>query len=268
MIIKRRALIIGNMGIKKSTVSRYIEGVQNDLVNFYDFIRSDNGGAWNHDEVIFCKPNEVDRSKLIDIIKDERGKGEVDYWMVFFSGHGWGDKYGESWLEVCPREKGDCDISLTDFVNALGPTRVLLITDACRFVPLLESGGNIPTYKYFSDSVKTETDYRKACRDLYNKKIMLLPPRAVYRGYSCAFGETSNDSGVYGGEYIHAIIETAKNLIKTENSKKQGEERFPIYAYSFVHALAKPVVIRKTSGTQTPVYMGPKTWQPPFCVIP
>ena len=97
---------------------------------------------------------------------------------------------------------------------------------------------------------------------------MRLPTKTVYRGYSCAFGETSNDSGVYGGEYIHAVIETAKALIKNEKSKKQDEEKCSIYAYPFVHALAKPIVIDKSIGTQNPLYMGPKTWQPPFCVIP
>lgn len=267
MNLKRRALIIGNMGIEKSRISHYLEGVQEDLVNFYDFIRSDNGGAWNADEVMFCKPNEVNHSKLLDIIKRERLAGEVDYWLVFFSGHGWGDRSGESWLEICPREKGDCDISITEFIKTLGPTRVLLITDACRALPMMESGRTLKL-NCFSDTLKTETDYRKDCREIYCQKIMQLPTNTVYRGYSCVFGETSNDSGVYGGEYIHAIIETAKTLIKKEKSKKQDEEKYPIYAYPFVHALAKPIVINKTIGTQNPIYIGPKTWQPPFCVIP
>ena len=52
--MKRRSLIIGNMGIEGSASSRYIEGVQDDLVNFYKFIYSDNGGAWNRKEIIFC----------------------------------------------------------------------------------------------------------------------------------------------------------------------------------------------------------------------
>ena len=31
------------------------------------------------------------------------------------------------------------------------------------------------------------------------------------------------------------------------------------YAYPFVHALVKPIVINKTIGTQNPIYIGPKT---------
>lgn len=266
--MKRRAIIIGNMGIEKSKISRYIEGVQDDLVNFYQFIRSDNGGAWNTDEVFFCKPNAINRSELINLILEERNKGEVDYWMLFFSGHGWADKKGESYLEVCPSEKGDCDISLTELVKALGPTRVLLITDACRAVPIFESGGKLPRMKYFSDTEKEETDYRKACRKLYCDKIRLLPLGTVYKGFSCTFGETSSDSGVYGGEYIHAVIDAAYRCINHEKSKVSGDERFELYAYPLVHSLAKQVVVNKTQGTQNPVYAGPKTWQPPFCVIP
>lgn len=266
--MKRRALIIGNMGIEGSEISRYIEGVQDDLVNFFKFIHSDNGGAWNRNEIIFCKPNSINRSRLRDIITEERKKGEVDYWLIFFSGHGWADKKMETYLEICPRENGDCDISLTELVNTVGASRLLLITDACRAVPLMESGGKLPSYKYFSTADPEETEYRKACRKEYNDKIMFLPANTVYRGYSCAFGETSSDSGVYGGEYIHAVIEAAKLCISNEKSKKAGEQRFSIYAYPFVHALAKTAVVRKSLGTQTPVYVGPKTWQPPFCVIP
>ena len=266
--MKRRALIIGNMGIEGSERSRYIEGVQDDLVNFFKFIHSDNGGAWNRDEILFCKPNEINRTQLKLIILEERRKAEVDYWLIFFSGHGWADKNLESYLEVCPREKGDCDISLTELVHTVGHSRLLLITDACRAIPLMESGGKLPSYKFFSVADPEETEYRKACRKVYNDKIMLLPSDTVYIGYSCAFNQTSSDSGIYGGEYIHAVIESAKQCIVHEKSKKVGEQRFAIYAYPFVHSMAKQVVIKKSLGKQTPVYVGPKTWQPPFCVIP
>ena len=266
--MKRRALIIGNMGIEGSELSRYIEGVQDDLVNFFKFIHSDNGGAWNKDEIIFCKPNEINRTQLKRIILEERLKGEVDYWLIFFSGHGWADRNLESYLEVCPREKGDCDISLTELVQTIGKSRLLLITDACRAIPMMESGGKFPSYKYFSAADPSETDYRKACRIIYNEKIMLLPFNTVYRGYSCAFGETSSDSGVYGGEYIHAIVETARECIRNEKKKKPEELHFATYSYPFVHSLAKQTVVKVTLGKQTPVYVGPKTWQPPFCVIP
>lgn len=266
--MNRRALIIGNMGIEGSVLSRYIEGVQDDIVNFFKFIHSDNGGAWNRKEIICCKPNEINRTQLIEIIKEERKKGEVDYWLIFFSGHGWADTNRESFLEVCPREKGDSDISLTELVKAIGNTRLLLITDACRAVPIMESGGKLPTYKYFSAVDPQETGYRKACRNIYNEKIMMLPPNTVYRGYSCAFGETSSDSGIYGGEYIHAVLESAKICIDHEKNKKQGDQRFSIYSYPFVHTMARQEVTKITLGTQSPVYVGPKTWQPPFCVIP
>lgn len=266
--MKRRTLIIGNMGIEGSTLSRYIEGVQDDLVNFFKFIHSDNGGAWNMSEIIFCKPNEINRTQLKQIIIDERQKAEVDYWLIFFSGHGWADKNLETYLEVCPREKGDCDISLTELFQTIGCTRLLLITDACRAIPMMESGGKMPTYKFFSAADPEETDYRKACRNVYNEKIGLLPTNTIYKGFSCALGETSSDSGIYGGEYIHAIVETAKECIAIEKNKKAGKERFPIFSYPLIHTLAKQKVVAKTHGTQNPVYAGPKTWQPPFCVIP
>ncbi len=266
--MKRRALIIGNMGIEGSSMSRYIEGVQDDLVNFFRYIHSDNGGAWNRNEIISCKPNEINRTQLKQIILEERQKAEVDYWLIFFSGHGWADKNMETYLEVCPREKGDCDISLTELFQAIGRSRLLLITDACRAVPLMENGGRIPSYKYFSVADSEETDYRKACRKAYNEKIGLLPSNTIFKGYSCAFGETSSDSGIYGGEYIHAIVETAKKYIALEKAKKVGVERTPVLAYPLIHSVAKQIVVAKSHGTQNPVYTGPKTWQPPFCVIP
>ena len=90
---------------------------------------------------------------------------------------------------------------------------------------------------------------------------------SVYKGLSCAFGETSSDSGRYGGEYTHALLEAAKQCIVMEKSKTNNEEKNPIYSYPFVHSLARQTVIVKTQETQRPVFEGPKTWQPPFCVI-
>lgn len=266
--MKRRAIIIGNMGIVGSEQSRYIKGVQEDLTNLYRFIRSDNGGAWNRDEIIIYKPNEINRVCLKETIIAERSKGEVDYWMFFFSGHGWADTTGMSYLELCPSDNEEGDISLMELFKTFGSTRLLLITDACRAIPIMESGGKLPTIKLFSDALKPETVYRRKCRELYNQKIMALPTNSIYRGHSCLFRETSTDSGVYGGEYIHAIIESAKRCIDMEKGKQPNETKCQIYSYPFIHSLARQTVINKTAGTQHPVYIGPKSMQPPFCVIP
>lgn len=263
--MNRRALILGNMGIEQSTEYCFLKGVDQDLKNFYSFICSDNGGAWNEDEIICCKPNIINRTKLIDLIIHEREKNEIDYWLVFFSGHGWADKNGISYLELCPGEDYDCNISLNEFINVLGETRILLITDACRAIPIMESGGKIPSYKYFSYK-NIETEYRKKCREIYCDQIMKLPLNTVYIGFSCKFGETSNDNSLYGGVYIHAILNIAKRCIKKIQEDKY---RKPIMlSYSYIHDSAKGIVSTKTFGKQNPIYVCPKTNQPPFCVIP
>ena len=74
--MKRIALLIGN--------SDGLEGVKKDLVNWTRFLYSLEGGAWNSSEIItLMNPR---KEELCSKIEDIRG--EYDFAIVVFSGHG------------------------------------------------------------------------------------------------------------------------------------------------------------------------------------
>ena len=41
-----------------------------------------------------------------------------------------------------------------------------------------------------------------------------------------------------------------------------------VISYPYVHYLAANAVNTRPNNNQTPTYKGPKSFQPPFCVIP
>ena len=264
---KRRALIFGNMGVKGDKGSEYIEGVNLDLNKFYEFIRSDEGGAWRRTEIIAFRPNAINKTQLLDCIK---AQGHVDYWLIFFSGHGSSDQYGDDYLEVKPDVLDkDWLCYIDEIVKAVGRTRMTLITDACRsFYPINESAGQ-PEIRYFSDGGQIPTNRRSEYRDIYNKALMALPSPSYYIAQSCNSLESSNDSGKYGGEYINALIEKAKLLARVARLKKiKSRNTMPsTISLSSAHDEAVPVVVWKTYDTQHPTFRGPKCIRPPFAVV-
>lgn len=264
---RRRALIFGNMGVKEDEKSEYIEGVNLDMNRFFNFIRSDEGGAWERTEIITFQPNEVNKTELIDRIKAE---GHIDYWLIFFSGHGGSDQRGNDYLEVIPEVLDDdwlCYIS--EIVEAVGRTRMTLITDACRsFYPIMESMGQ-PIIKCFSTGGVMLSPERIKCRDIYNLALQALPTPSYYIAQSCTRLEYSNDSGEYGGEYISALIEKGEFMAKLTRIRKlrERDNQPRVLNLSYIHELASPVVIQKTFDTQHPTFRGPKSSRPPFVVV-
>ena len=264
---KRRALIFGNMGVKGYKGSEYIDGVNLDLINFYNYIRSDIGGAWMQSEIKLFLPNEINKTQLLDCI---RAQGHVDYWLIFFSGHGSSDQNGDDFLEVKPESLDDDWLCyIREIVNAVGYTRMALITDACRsYYPINESAEN-SKIRYFSDGGRISSLDSLRYREIYNNALKELPSPSYYIAQSCNSLEVSNDSGEYGGEYISALIEKAKGLAKVARVlKDMKRDTTPaVISLSSAHDAAVPVVVQKTFNTQHPTFRGPKSKRPPFAVV-
>lgn len=264
--MKRRAIIIGNEGILGSKEHKFLSGVRTDISNFYGFITSDNGGAWGVSEIMPFEVNSVTQTLLKKQILEERQKGEVDYWLIYFSGHGGSDSKGLDYIENKPGEA----ISINSILDLISPSaRALVITDACR-VLVLEHGGKIPSTKYFSDSEQPMTIYRQRCQNLYNAQLVKLPEGSIFLGQACSPGQSSMDGGIAaGGVYTNALLQTAKKMITIQQSKKMaGNEYENIISFPYIHYLASEAVNTRPNNSQTPTYKGPRSYQPPFCVIP
>ena len=264
--MKRRAIIIGNEGILGSKEHLFLSGVRTDISGFYEFITSDNGGAWGINEIMPFEVNTVTLTLLKDEINKERQKGEVDYWMIYFSGHGGSDSKGLDYIENKPGEA----ISINGVLDLISHSaRALVITDACR-VLVLEHGGKIPSTKYFSDSEKPMTLYRQRCQNMYNAQIAKLPEGSVFIGQACSPGQSSMDGGiVIGGVYTNALLQTAKKLVTIQKAKQMaGAEYEKVISYPYIHYMASEAVNTRPNNSQNPTYKGPRSYQPPFCVIP
>lgn len=264
---KRRALIFGNMGVKGDEGSEYIEGVNIDLNNFYNYIRSDIGGAWMESEIMLFRPNEINKTQLLACIKEQ---GHIDYWLIFFSGHGASDQNGGDFLEVKPVALDDDWLCyIREIVEAVGTTRMTLITDACRsYYPFNESAENSKILD-FSDGGRISPLDSLRYREIYNNALKELPLSSYYIAQSCTSRESSNDSGEYGGEYISALIEKAKGLAEVARVRKvmKSDTTPAVISLSSAHDAAVPVVVQKTFNTQHPTFRGPKSKRPPFAVV-
>lgn len=212
MNFKRKALLIGN--------SNGLEGVKVDLANFKSFLMSNKGGAWNDDEiVVLAHATLLTLDATIRSIKSDN----VDYCIVYFSGHGayqraTDSRWGETILEL-----EDGNTIHESLFNGLSK-RQLTIIDSCRNIMehiILDS------IQLSTESVDFSENERQRFRMKYNHRIMEAIPQHS-KLYSCSIGESSNDT-VQGGIYTQALL----NAIKY-NAETVGE----------VHTIAKDLIDR------------------------
>ena len=181
--MKRKALLIGN--------SRGLTGVQIDLDNFESFLHSNEGGAWNLDEITVL-PNAT--NKQLNLAIESIRESQADYCIVYFSGHGGFER--QTILELA-----DESLINENELHHLS-TRQLTIFDCCRYQEervIFESAN--ASLESFEISDSNREYYRKK----YDERILKAIPQQA-RLYSCSIGEISNDTPE-GGIYTKALLE-------------------------------------------------------------
>ena len=103
--MKRCLIIIGNQGTPSK--GNFLPGVSRDVNNYLYFFKSDNGGAWENDEII-SKVYDWTSAGLYSTIYGRR-MGGLDYAVIVFAGHGYALRNGETYFEL---SDGD-DVSLS-----------------------------------------------------------------------------------------------------------------------------------------------------------
>lgn len=216
MNMKRVALLVGN--------SNGLAGVKIDLAKFKSFLMSNQGGAWNSDEII--ELHHATKSELIEAISFIKSL-LVDYCVVYFSGHGAyirkvNPKNNETILEL-----EDENLVEESVFNNLAE-RQLTILDCCRNVveipicdglqPMMESI-NLNEYK------------REAFRKKYNLKIMGAIPQHA-KLYSCSIGESSIATSD-GSIYTEALWEAVKMGAETVNQVHDKATDFVIKYWNY-----------------------------------
>ena len=262
--MNRRLLILTNDGGKKD----FLPGVEHDRDGFLSFFRSCYGGAWEEDEISCTLTNSMTREVLLQYFQLVEEQAHVDYWLIVFCGHGGADSHGRTFFELTP---GDTPIYVEEIEKAVNNSRMLLIADSCRYMPMMESGGRVPRMILFSDSTSM-TGYRDICRTMYNDIISSTPTNLHIIGYAAHLGQYARelDNGC-GGQYSQALLECAKSQIDVEIKHRDNSEYVfdgETASFPWVHSCAKDIVIIRTKGEQTPQLSMPRTRQLPFWVVP
>lgn len=111
--MKRKALLIANLDAA---------GAQNDINNWYRFLRSGRGGAWNEEEIQILKnPSETYLKMWLNLIKLD----SCDFVIVVYAGHGGWER--STILEINP----DGETVSENSLKGLAPREILTL-DCCR----------------------------------------------------------------------------------------------------------------------------------------
>ena len=257
--MKRCLIIIVNQGSPHQ--GNYLPGVSRDMNNYLSFFKSDNGGAWEENEIV-SKKYDWTREGLSSTILLRRMDG-LEYAVVVFAGHGYAQKNGEAYFELSDGN----DVSLSTIKSWFPHQKVLMIADSCQcFVNLYREGGILNealAQKHFS----FRRDY---LRNLYNNRIESVPTNAFTFASAVSPGEAANDTSK-GGLYSYNLLNFANDCV---NNPRIGEGIIPIDA---IHAETKTNVMIKSDNKQHPkltMMLGSDTYDselyslvfPPFVV--
>lgn len=244
----RRVIIIGYDGGK----ANYLEGVKYDVANYTAFLKSNQGGVWGDDEItVFNGSNK----RVIRLFISEEVRKGCQYFLIVFTGHGYCDRSGETFFEVCAQDA----ISLSEIRAWVKETPCLMIADSCHAVPAGLEPLTESRIRLFSSGGRFY--FRAQFREEYNRALSVLPKGSFVFASACSFGETADDTE-NGGLYSRAIITAAEQEISASTASE-------IVSIGWIHHIAKEIVIRESDGRQHPEISGIVRGypQPPFVVI-
>lgn len=191
--MRRKALLIGDFGSKDS----YLSGVEYDLNNYANFLKSLRGGAWCDSEIsIYCNASRDTILKEIMKIK----QGVYDIVFAVFTGHGRYDN-GEKCRMLSINDEEISEKKLWD----LAPKQILIL-DSCSFLP------NIAQESTKLNSLLLESRNSLA-RQKYENFCSQCPPQQIYL-YASKIGTFANDTEKGGLYSTHLLKILIKNTIK------------------------------------------------------
>lgn len=206
--MRKFALLIGN--------TNNLNGVEKDIYDFKNFLKSSIGGAWYDDE-IKCILN-IRLSDLYLCLRKIR-QYELDYLIFYFSGHGGIDNKGVTRLEINSQSETISEHNIVYIAK-----RQLNILDCCRVNVLEPSMLNVIDARTFSDYSTNLNIYRQ----LFEKKILSSPSQHITL-YSCDRGQESIET-ICGGVYTQALLESAFELsyngdVRVENAHSLASKK-------------------------------------------
>lgn len=256
----RRLIIITNNGGE----GNYLGGVAVDRQNYLDFFQLPEGGLWEAGEIQsydnFCTLGLL-RSYLISCSLHSRG--QLDYVVLVFCGHGYTNQYGNQIFELSPGNEA----SLQDIINIMQHTRCLMIADCCRTIVRLDEGGVITSRQRMFTESRESDDYKQECRRIYDMRFKQMTIGSICLGRAASLNQAANENSNTGGYYSHALLESARDVIAHKKSQARPTDYCPVSSFPYIHNMAAQKVIERTRNGQQPVCDGARWFQPPFVVV-
>lgn len=207
----RKAILIG---VPNCNGQSELPGVRNDIHSFQKYLKRNESGAWDEDEIIVLENKS--KSQILETIKRY---SYYDYVILLAAGHG------------AVKESYGFDTVLytgqNEFISSkeleIGCDRQTIIMDVCRNIhyDVSESKMSIKSFDSKLENLMllnslqpSRADYKRE----FNTKL-LKSPRANFKFYSCDANESASDSPSYTQVLLEAgLSRTTKSILKTHNN--------------------------------------------------
>lgn len=194
--MKRKAFLIESSRLQSHPD---LPGARVDVLNWKNFLLSDEGGAWEEKEIVtLSNPTRIMLQGLLAL------EASTDYVFITFSGHGFhikGKDLDESM--ICLNTTENVAVSA---VNPGNP-RCMLIIDACR--QLVQEDVLIEMSAANLILLSAASPNRVAYRNIFDIAVTQAE-RGVIRLFSCDIDEAANESPHSGGFYTNALVECCR----------------------------------------------------------
>jgi hypothetical protein len=196
MRIRRKALLIGN-----SQVTPNLPGVEKDLRRYTSFLISNQGGAWEQDEItISLNEDHSTISYKCDLLRD------ADYSFVLIAGHGRHEITSNGDEETCIWIDEDTTVPVKKYFPRVAKGTILV--DVCRnIVYLMEKAWGYDTLiKSLSREdgiLLTRAEYRAR----FDQHVINCPENRIVM-FSCGMNQSAGDNGdggIFSNNMLRAI---------------------------------------------------------------
>jgi len=237
-VINRYAIIIEASNVKNQD---FLPGARLDARNWYSFLTSDLGGAWNDNEIcVLSQPSSYAIRRLL--LQHSR-----DYVFLAFSGHGFEEYSFSSRKYVTKICLNDSEQAVA--IDAITPTQLgTSIFDCCRGIEreqgnfslaneslIANRDSPIANTKQAASELFYRIERRKIIKGRFLKNIEMMQVNAPVRMYSCSRNEGAGEDPAVGGFYTTLLIKGARYWAEGQ----RNSQYYDIYTTKNAHDYAK-----------------------------
>lgn len=221
-MLRRKALLIGN-----SVVPPALPGVIKDLEKYKRFLISNNGGAWEENEILISLNEGYN-----EILQKVRNVSFVDFSFVLIAGHGEhriinNHSAGETHFWISNNQAIPVSYCFPT------TTKSLVLIDVCREIVKVNKAvmDYAESHQMFKSMGMSREEYRKK----YDDAIISNPDGRITL-FSCDLNQTAGDNGdggVFSNNLLHSVSNNRQGNVITIDvafnfaREKTHKENFP-----------------------------------------